>query len=394
MSFPKQHIKYGVAGTVCILLIVYLVGQLGFNTYLNRYVYPSLEAGYGIQIQSQSASCNMLTGVIRVRDISLHTASLEFNKALASCGHIRVQLHPSTWWFKHPIRIQSLEISDGRVDLIRNRAGKVNFEVFKSAQGDREIAPVIAGNHILHASKPSQPIEWLIDEFRCGVDIHYVDQNRPELDHLFYVALSGRTLSSIEEHSWGSIHGVVELLEGKRPFGFFGEAQVAPLLDLQKPTFYMTGETELLDGAWLDKWLDDTGVQVESFRVDAQVFSKEGRLEGSTLAAHLKSCSFTFSDQVYAMNQLQFSVPLEGTIQQPSIDIQTALEEVLHVQISTLIGSFAHDLIEEITQLDEPVKAIVDEVADFLEVPSQEIKNEAAKWVDKGLKEWDKLFQE
>ena len=70
------------------------------------------------------------------------------------------------------------------------------------------------------------------------------------------------------------------------------------------------------------------------------------------------------------------------------------MEEALNFQISTLIGSFAHNLIQEMTQLDEPVKAMIDEVADFLEVPSQEIKKEAAKWIGEGLKQWDKLFQE
>ena len=94
------------------------------------------------------------------------------------------------------------------------------------------------------------------------------------------------------------------------------------------------------------------------------------------------------------MNQLQFSLPVEGTIQEPTIDIQAALEEALNFQISTLIGSFANNLIQEMTQLDEPVKAMIDEVADFLEVPSQEIKNEAEKWIGEGLKQWEKLFQE
>ena len=44
---------------------------------------------------------------------------------------------------------------------------------------------------------------------------------------------------------------------GERPFSGFAEAQIAPLVDLQKPTFYVTGQTELLDGAWLDRWLEE-----------------------------------------------------------------------------------------------------------------------------------------
>ena len=394
MIFSQQRIKIGLVGAVGLLLVLFVLGQVGFNTYLRSQLYPAMEGRYGVTIQSESARFNMLTGIIEVRDLSLYSTDSAAQDPYASFGRIRVKVHPSTWWFKHPIRIRSLEISEGMVCLIRDRAGHLNVHEFELAKEKQRVAPIVAGSSTLSTRSSSQAAEWLIDEFRCGVDLHYMDHNQPEVDRLYYVALTGRSISSIEGHTWGSLHGVVELLEGERPFSGFAEAQIAPLVDLQKPTFYLTGQTELLDGAWLDRWLEDTGVEVESFRVDAQIFSKEGMLEESKLAAQLKDCSLTFSDQVYTMNQLQFSLPVEGTIQEPTIDIQAALEEALNFQISTLIGSFAHNLIQEMTQLDEPVKAMIDEVADFLEVPSQEIKNEAEKWIGEGLKQWEKLFQE
>ena len=394
MIFSQQRIKYGLVGAVGLLLGVYVLGQVGFNTYLRTHLYPDMEDRYGVAMKSQSSRFNILTGVIEVRDLSLYSTASAAQNPYASFGRIRVKVHPSTWWFKHPIRMRSLEISEGMVCLIRDRAGHLNVHELELAKEKQRVAPIIAGNSTLSTHPSSQATEWLIDEFRCGVDLHYIDQNQPEVDRLYYVALTGRSISSIEGHTWGSLHGVVELLDGGKPFSGFAEAQIAPLVDLQKPTFYITGQTELLDGAWLDRWLEGTGVEVESFRVDAQIFSKEGVLEGSSIAAQLKACSLTISDQVYAMNQLQFSLPVEGTIQEPTIDIHAALEEALNLQISTLIGSFAHNLIQEMTQLDEPVKAMIDEVADFLEVPSQEIKNEAEKWIGEGLKQWEKLFQE
>ena len=394
MILSQQRIKYGLIGAVGILLVVFVLGQVGFNTYLRTQLYPAMEDRYGTAVKTESARFNIITGVIEVRDLSLYsTTSAELNP-YASFGLIRLKVHPSTWWFKHPIRIRSLEISEGIICLIRDRAGHLNLHDFERTEEKQRATPIVAGSSVLSTYTSSHAAEWLIDEFRCGVDLHYVDHNQPEVDRLYYVALTGRSISSIEGHTWGSLHGVIELLEGERPFSGFAEAQIAPLVDLQKPTFYVTGQTELLDGAWLDRWLESTGVEVESFRVDAQIFSKEGVLEGSSLAAQLKACSLTFSDQVYAMNQLQFSLPVEGTIQEPTVDIQAALEEALNFQISTLIGSFANNLIQEMTQLDEPVKAMIDEVADFLEVPSQEIKNEAEKWIGEGLKQWEKLFQE
>ena len=280
------------------------------------------------------------------------------------------------------------------VCLIRDRAGHLNVHELELAKKKQRLAPIIAGSSTLSAHPSSQTAEWLIDEFRCGVDLHYMDQNQPVADRLYYVALTGRSISSIEGHTWGSLHGVVELLDGERPFSGFAEAQIAPLVDLQKPTFYVTGQTELLDGAWLDRWLEGTGVEVESFRVDAQIFSKEGGVRGIEPSSTIKSL---FADDLRSSlryESIAILITCRRNNQEPTIDIQAALEEALNLQVSTLIGSFTQNLIQEMTQLDEPVKAMIDEVADFLEVPSQEIKNEAEKWIGEGLKQWEKLFQE
>ena len=276
MILSQQRIKYGLIGAVGILLVVFLLGQVGFNTYLRTQLYPAMEDRYGAAVKTESARFNMLTGVIEVRDLALYSITSVAQNPYASFGRIRVKVHPSTWWFKHPIRIRSLEISEGMVCLIRDRAGHLNVHDLALAKEKQRGAPIIAGSSVLSTYTSSHATEWLIDEFRCGVDLHYVDHNQPEVDRLYYVALTGRSISSIEGHTWGSLHGVIELLEGERPFSGFAEAQIAPLVDLQKPTFYVTGQTELLDGAWLDRWLREPVSKWNHFELMRKFFQKRG----------------------------------------------------------------------------------------------------------------------
>ena len=58
-DFPKQRIKYGLVGAVGLLLGVYVLGQVGFNTYLRTHVYPDMEDRYGVTMKSQSARFNI-----------------------------------------------------------------------------------------------------------------------------------------------------------------------------------------------------------------------------------------------------------------------------------------------------------------------------------------------
>ena len=183
-----------------------------------------------------------------------------------------------------------------------------------------------------------------------------------------------------------------ELLEGERLRSL--PLQIAPLVNPLAPTFYITGETDLIEGDWLDGILHETFAHVDTFRIDAQVISRDGQLEGSKLAAQLKECSFALGNRVHTMKQLQFSVPLEGSVSAPVVDVSRALQDAISLHTSSFLTSLAGDFLEEITQIDEPVKAVVDEVVDFFEEPSKELQKEAAKWVSEGLKQFDKLFQE
>ena len=187
MIFPQQRIKYILVGAIGVLLGLYLLGQVGFNTYVRTQLYPALAERYGVIMKSNSARFNIFTSVIQVRDLSLFSTSSDAQDPYASFGSIRVKLHPSTWWFKHPIRVRSLEIDEGVFHLIRDRAGHLTVEELIHGKENKRLAPVFAGSSSLSGRPASQATEGLLMSF----DVVWicVHGRWPVSERLYYIAL-------------------------------------------------------------------------------------------------------------------------------------------------------------------------------------------------------------
>ncbi len=383
-----------IFGTLLIaIFIIYILFMFTLNGILTTWVYPSVEKQTSVQIQSSSASYNPVSGWMRVSNIKIANSSNFEEPNLAVIPVFELKLKPASLFGRGPIVIERTRIDQGIVNLIRNKQGVLNVQEIQqnlTSSGEMSEIKVV----LLPAVKdPKEPIEILVNIFEINSDIRYVDHQMPDLNVLMHMAVSGEQLSTVPSHEWGSIQIMGELLSDRSSFNTQISMRMAPITNPQKPSFDLEGRVLEIDPRLIAKASDKLGIKMAPFGVDPRIVCRAGQLDGSEVAIRLHDVIFSIGGNITKVNQLQFAVPLSGTLQNPTFDLTMVFREAVGGNTASILSSAIGGLVEDLDILEEPVKVLTDGVAEVLHQPLKEITKEAGAILESGFGLFGDLIQ-
>ena len=184
-----------------------------------------------------------------------------------------------------------------------------------------------------------------------------------------------------------------ELLSDRSSFKTHISLRMAPITDLQKLSFDLEGRVLEIDPRLIAKTSDKLGIQMAPFGLDPRIVCRAGQLEGSEVAIRLHDVVFSIRGNKTKVNQLQFAVPLHGTLRRPIFDLNGAFQEAVSGNTGLIFSSVISGLVGDLDILEEPVKGLTDGVVEVLDQPLKEITKEASAIVEAGLDLFGELIQ-
>ncbi len=123
------------------------------------------------------------------------------------------------------------------------------------------------------------------------------------------------------------------------------QLRVAPVVNPQEPSFDITGKVLEIDPRILEKIYDKLGIRSAPFGLDPRLHCREGWFKDSSVTLNLTD--IVFEDKLVdrlggmgSIESLRFPVPIEGSLQEPIVDVQQALQGAIGGNAQTLLTSF------------------------------------------------------
>ena len=394
MEITYMKLVLYLFGTLLIsIFIIFVVFLLSFNGILTNRVYSSVEKQTGVQVQSSYASYNPISGWLRVSNLMISNPPNFKEPTLAFIPVLELKLKTSSLFGGGAVIIEQARIDRGVVNLIRNKTGVLNLQQFQQSLLSSGEVSEIKGVPIPAVKDQKEHVEILLKRLEINSDIHYVDHQIPDLNILLHMAVSGNEVSTVPDHEWGSIQIMAELLADRSSFNTHISLRMAPITDFEKISFNLEGHVLEIDPRMISKTSDKLGIQMAFFGIEPRIVCRGGQLEGSKVAIRLQDVVFSIRGNETKVNQLQFVVPLSGTLQCPVFDLNKAFGETVGGNTSLILSSVIGGFVEDLNILDEPVKRLTDGVSEVLDQPLKEIAKEASAVVDSGFDLFGDLIQ-
>lgn len=368
------------------LLVLLISGALlfGFNGLLSSLVYPKLMDDMGLELQSDRASFNPFTGYMRLADVELANPREFREPKLASISLVELKIKPASLVGGGPIIVEQVRIDRGVIQLIRNEQGILNITALQKQMGLEESGGGAVVVPVPAVKDTTQP-EVLVESIEINSDVRYVDYKIEDLDLMLHLALMGEELGTVAGHEWGRIQVMGELLSDRGAFNTELSMRLAPIVDPQKPSFDLEGRILEIDPRLIEQASRKLGVSFAPFGVDPQLVCREGDLTGSEVAVRLHDVSFSLAGNLTKVKQLQFAVPVKGTLQEPQFEITSALMQALGGNSKSILGSALQGAVGDLGLLEEPVKVLTDGVMEVLDEPLKGVSEEAGAIIEGGL---------
>tara|TARA_A100001015_G_scaffold235345_2_gene267103 strand:- start:2277 stop:3554 length:1278 start_codon:yes stop_codon:yes gene_type:complete len=373
-----------------VLLVLLISGALlfGFNGLLSSFVYPKLAADKGLEVQSDRASYNPFTGYLRLSDVEVANPIGFREPQLANLSLVEVKIKPSSLVGGGPIIVERVNIDRGVIQLIRNEEGLLNVVALQQQMGLEESGSGSGDTTMLvpvPAVKATTQPEILIQSVEINSDVRFVDRQLTDLDLMLHLAVLGQELGTVAGHEWGRIQVMGELLSDRGAFNTELSMKLAPVVDPQRPSFDLEGRIMEIDPRLIAEASRKLGVSFAPFGVDPQLICREGNLAGSEVAVRLHDVAFSLGGNPTKVKQLQFAVPVEGTIHAPKFEVTSALMQALGGNTRSLLGAALEGYVGELGLSEEPVKVLTDGVMEVLDKPLKGISKEAGAILEEGL---------
>ena len=383
-----------IIGTLFIsIFIIGFVFIFSLNSILATWVYPSIVKQTDLQVQSSEASFNPISGWLRVSNLIISNPPNFEEPTLAVIPVLELKLKTTSLFGGGPIVIEKARIDQGVVNVIRNEKGILNFQEFQQSLTSVDEVSEIKGVSTLAVKNPKKPIEILLNILEMNSDIYYIDHQIPDLNILLHMAISGEQVSTVPGHEWGSIQIMGELLSDRSSFKTHISVLLAPITEPKKISFDLEGRILEIDPRLISKISDKIGIQMAPFGIDPRIVCREGQLEGSEVAILLQDVVFSIRGKKTKINQLQLAVPLSGTLQSPTFDLNRAFREAVGGKTGLIMSSVIGGLVENLDVLEEPVKGLTDGVIEVLDQPLKQITQDASAIVEAGIGLFGDLIQ-
>lgn len=363
-----------------ILIGLHLFLQFGLTQSMQEVVLPRIKSETGIDVRVGRLSINLPNGILYLNDVAVKNPDGFLLENLAAVERVRIEVDLFSLLKQNPILVKSIEVENALLNVIRNKDGEINLNqlvppspspapVPEIEQPAPEREPEVARETIPapERTEPKTLPEVLIEMLQCRAKLRYVDFKLNELDIALDLSVIGSNLSTQRDPSvpWGEVAVIGSLGNKRTRFVTDLRMQLAPLADPQSPSFDLTGRIMEIDPRIMEEVYSKLGIRSAPFGLDPQIQCRNGRFQNSVVTLSLKDIVLEdkLADRLGGMasiGTLRFPVSIEGTLQEPTVDVERALYGALGGNVQTLLSSFLKGAAARETGLSEPPDDLTD----------------------------------
>jgi len=387
-----------------ILLGLHLFLQHGLTKIMREVVLPRIEEETGVRASVGRLAINLPNGRLYLKEVEIRNPEGFLLENMASIERIVLEVDMLSLLKQEPIRVKKVEIENGLLNIIRNQDGDWNV-----SSGSEDLPPPAGGQAIPEVERPvtgqgeavvQAPVEEpptlpevLIEALQCNAKVRYLDFKLNQLDLVLELDLTGSNLSTQKEPaaSWGDLFLIGSLGSQRTRFVTDLHLRLAPVIDPQTPSFDLTGKVLEIDPRILEKVYNDLGIRSAPFGLDPRIYCRDGWFKESGVTLNLSNVVFEdkLAHQLGGMASiegLRFSFPIEGSLQNPEVDLQRALHHAIGGNAQTLLDSFLKGAAAKEAGLEELPENLTEAVVAVLGEHVEEIgESEAVQEILKDL---------
>ncbi len=377
-----------------ILLGLHLFLQHGLTKTMREVVLPRIKAETGIDAWVGRLSINLPNGILYLDDVAVKNPDGFLLENLASVERVRLEIDLLSLFNKNPILVKSIEVENIVLNVVRNQDGEINLNALQvvapspsspvprtEPSTPREIPEV--GRETTPMLEPAEAKllpEVLIEALVCRAKVRYVDLKLNSLDIVLDLGVTGRHLSTQQDSSlpWGELAVIGSL--GNRRTSFVTDLRlvIAPLADLEAPSFDLTGRVMEIDPRIMEEAYSKIGIHSAPFGLDPSIQCRDGWFRNSEVVVSLKEIVLEEKlakrlGGMASIGSLRFPVQIEGSLQEPTVNLQQALSAAISGNAGTLLESFLKGFAAEEAGLEELPTDLTDAVVEALAVAVDEM---------------------
>jgi len=384
-----------------ILLSLHLFLQFGLTQTMRKVVLPCIQEETGIDVRVGHLSLNLPNGILSLNGVEVRNPAGFFLENLASVERVEVEVDILSLFKQNPVLVRNIEVENALLNVIRNKDGDINIAMLQQAPAEpvpESGIPTQRPEDVPDSGQPaSQPVELkplpevLLEALVCNAQIRYLDFRLDQLDLMLDLRLVGHGLSSQSKGAWGDLAVTGSLGDDRTRFITDLKILLAPLTDPVAPSFDLTGKVMEIDPRIMDKAYSKMGIRSAPFGLAPELHCREGFFENSAIALNLKKVELEdkLSKRLGGMGTigaLRLVVPVEGSLQQPVVDIQGSLMSAIGGNVNSVLDAFLKGAVAKETGSDTPPESLSDAAVELLGAHVDEIgESETVKKVLKDL---------
>ena len=324
-----------------LLVIVALLGvglqmflTKGLTTALNQNVFPAVKSMYGLEMSITNASVNLLKGSAELNGFAVRNLKGYEEPYLLTFDKCRLEVEIMSLLKRDPVVIKLAEAKGATLVVERNKAQLFNVKELADSLKQVESKGAPASEPQQKPAPSAEPVKTKpvpVHIRRIAVDslVKYTDSGRNKTYDL-NLRLTGSDLFTVpaegQPNSLLVLRGA--LSHDKNSFATDLNAILEPLTNPQSPSFNATGGILDLDAGLLGDLLKNNNMQSRSFSIKPSITCAKGNLKGSRIDLVLNDLSIHGTK----IGDTALKLPLNGTLQQPTLDLTGALRSLFSEQ--------------------------------------------------------------
>lgn len=409
VTFKVLGLMFGLGAV--ILIIFHLVMLFGLTKTMREVVLPRIKAETGIDAGVGRLSINVAKGMLHLDDVVVRNPEGFLLENLASIERINVQVDVRSMLLQKPLVVKHVEVENAVVNVIRNEDGEINFNKLKKGlaasppadpaepmdlpeSGKRPAETGPESGRELGAAKPEKPLpELLFERIVCDATMRYIDFDLDQLDIALDLNLKAANLSTLSDPAaaWGG--AVIEGALGNDHNSYVTtlNLRLAPVRNVEQLSFDLFGKVMEIDPRSLESLWKRAGIRPEPFSIEPLLQVRDHRFVDSAIRMAMREIKLEDKlsrklGGMAAVESLEISVPVTGTLREPRGDFQTALTSAISRNAGSLLNAWIKGQAEKQGVDPSDVPANVDAAVEALGEAVPEIgENEAVKKVLKDL---------
>ena len=344
-----------------LLVIVALLGvglqmflTKGLTTALNQGVFPAVKSMYGLDMSITNASINLFGGTVELDGFAVRNLEGYEEPYLLTFDKCLLEVEMISLLKRDPVVIKLVDAKGATLVVEQNKKQLFNVKELADAlkpveskkapstsapqQEPTSQQPSPAPQPAPSAAPKAKQVPVHIRRIAVDALVKYTDSGKNKTYDM-NLRLTGSDLFTVpakgQPNSLLVLRG--SLSHDKKSFVTDLNAILEPLTHPQSPSFNATGSILGVDAGFLGDLLKKNKMQSSSFSIKPSIICSKGNLKGSRIDLILNNLKIYGTE----IGDTTLKLPLNGTLQQPVLDLTGALQSLFSeqgVKIGKAIG--------------------------------------------------------